>query len=99
MLVQAWSPLGSGRLTRFMRDSTAAKQLCAEVGAPYGKSAAQVGLRFLTQVGAGFTVETKSEAHFKEDLAIFDYELSKADMSRLEAINAQPAAEGATTKA
>jgi hypothetical protein len=46
--VQAWSPLGNGRLTRFLRDSADAKQACAEVGAKYGKTAYQVTLRSIT---------------------------------------------------
>lgn len=99
VFVQAWSPLGSGRLTRYLRDTAEAKQLCAEVGAPYGKSASQVALRWITQSGgsgAAFTVETKSAAHFAEDSpdALFDFELSASDMGRLETLNAQPAAEG-----
>ena len=96
--VQAWSPLGNGRLTRFSRDREAMARACAEVGAPYGKSAYQVALRFITQSGASFAVEAKTAAHFREDIDIFDFELSQADMSRLESYNAQPAWEGSITE-
>ena len=44
--VQAWSPLGNGRLTRFLRDSADAKQACADVGARHGKTAYQVASRW-----------------------------------------------------
>eukprot|EP00316_Scyphosphaera_apsteinii_P024116 CAMPEP_0119304626 /NCGR_PEP_ID=MMETSP1333-20130426/5801_1 /TAXON_ID=418940 /ORGANISM="Scyphosphaera apsteinii, Strain RCC1455" /LENGTH=322 /DNA_ID=CAMNT_0007307545 /DNA_START=1 /DNA_END=966 /DNA_ORIENTATION=+ len=88
--VQAWSPLGNGRLTRFSRDSAAIKDLCGQIGARYGKNAYQVALRWLTQSGASFTVEARSASHFKEDLNIFDFELSKAELGELEALNKQP---------
>ena len=95
--VQAWSPLGNGRLTRFARDAPAAKERCAAIGARYGKSAYQVALRWLTQYGASFTVEAKSAAHFREDLELFDFELSPAEMAALEELNVQPAFEGSVT--
>jgi diketogulonate reductase-like aldo/keto reductase len=49
-----------------------------------GKSAAQVALRWLVQHKVTFSTESKSEAHFKDDLAIFDFELSVADMAILD---------------
>ena len=98
--VQAWSPLGNGRLTRFSRDAAKAKELCAEIGATYSKSAAQVALRFITQSGASYTMQTKSAAHFAEDGpgGIFDFELSANDMARLESLNVQPSWEGSITE-
>lgn len=95
--VQAWSPLGNGRLTRFSRDAAAAKELCTEIGERHGKTAYQVALRWLTQVGASFTVEAKSADHFAQDLAIFDFELSKQELLSLEGLNKQPAYEGSIT--
>ena len=88
--MQAWSPLGNGRLTRFLRDAPEAKQACAKVGAKYGKSAYQAALKWITQSGASFTVEARSAGHFAEDLALFDWQLDKADMEQLEALNKQP---------
>ena len=95
--VQAWSPLGNGRLTRFARDAPATKELCAEVGARYGKTAYQVALRFLTQIGASYTVEARSAAHFADDLGVFDFTLTPPEMEALEAINRQPTYEGSVT--
>ena len=87
--VQAWSPLGQGKLTRVVGDAPEAKQACAEVGAKYGKSACQVGLRWITQSGASFTVASASAAHFAEDLALFDWQLDAEDMARLSGLNKQ----------
>jgi len=72
--VQAWSPLGSGQLTRYLRDAP---------------EATQVALRWITQSGASFTVASQSAAHFAEDLDLFGWQLEPEDMARLDGINTQ----------
>ena len=79
------------------RDAPAVKELCATVGSRYGKSPYQVALRYLTQLGASFTVEAKSSAHFKENLSLFDFKLSDEELRMLEALNRQPQYEGSIT--
>ena len=54
-------------------------------------------MRFLVQLGASFTVEARSAAHFAEDLAIFDFALSAQEMAALEELNKQPSYEGSVT--
>jgi 2,5-diketo-D-gluconate reductase A len=95
--VQAWSPLGNGRLTRYARDQAEVKALCGKIGQRYNKSAYQVALRWLTQSGASYTVEARTMSHFAEDLNIFDFSLSAEEMVALEAVNKQPYYEGAIT--
>ena len=96
--VQAWSPLGNGRLTRFSRDKAAIKQLCTDIGSRYGKSPFQVALRWLTQYGpASYTVEAKTAEHFREDIDIFDFTLSREEMAALEELNVMPGYEGSVT--
>ena len=46
---------------------------------------------------ASYTVEARSAAHFREDLDIFDFELSREEMALLEGLNRQPSFEGAVT--
>jgi len=76
VLVQSWSPL-----SRLSRGQLA---VCREVGAAHGgKSAHQVALRWIVQRGAGFAVQSKSAAHFAEDLDVFGWELSPEEMARL----------------
>lgn len=75
IFVQSWSPL-SKVLRRY------GPQLEA-IGKDYGKSAAQVGLRFIIQSGAGFCTQSSSQNHFEEDLNVFDFKLSDDDMKRL----------------
>lgn len=73
--VQSWSPLSS-TLPRY-------KAAMTEVGSKYGKSAAQVGLRWIVQNGGSYCVQSKKKEHFVEDLNVFDFELKKSDMERL----------------
>ncbi|KAL7552038.1 hypothetical protein ACHAWF_015244 [Thalassiosira exigua] len=72
ILVQSWSPL-SRVLPRYGNALDA-------VGKKYGKSAAQVGLRWIVQSGAGFCTQSKKRSHFEEDLDVFDFELSEREM-------------------
>jgi diketogulonate reductase-like aldo/keto reductase len=80
ILVQAWAPLGGslgGRFTKSM------KATCAAIGKTYGKSGAQVALRWIVQTGAAFATQSTSKQHFAEDLDIFDFELSSEEMATL----------------
>lgn len=76
VLVQAWSPLGRAL-------SGDARKACAEIGAKYGKSAAQVGLRWIAETGVTFTTQTKTRSHFEEDINIFDFQLTPEEIKRL----------------
>jgi diketogulonate reductase-like aldo/keto reductase len=52
----------------------------------YQRTAAQVLFRYLTQIGVVPLTGTRSEAHMREDLAIFEFELSDTELSRLTAL-------------
>lgn len=77
ILVQSWSPL-SRVLSR--PTTNIALEL---IGKKYGKSAAQVGLRWIVQNGATFCTQSKSKKHFEEDLNVFDFNLSDKDMEQI----------------
>jgi diketogulonate reductase-like aldo/keto reductase len=83
VLVQAWAPLGGSLGGRF---SSSMKGTCAQIGKRYGKSFAQVALRWIVQTGGAFTTQSKNKAHFTEDLDIFDFELTEDEMARLTAL-------------
>lgn len=62
--------------------------LFAEVGAAYGKSAAQVVLRWILQKGVPLnTMSTKPE-NIRANFDIMDFTLSSIDMERIDALNA-----------
>lgn len=76
VLVQAWSPLGRSQLLQ--------SPVMTEMAAKYGKSAAQLSLRFLVQKGIVPIVKASKEERMKENMDIFDFEISWEDMSVLE---------------
>ena len=75
ILVQSWSPL-SRVLPRYGSTLEA-------IGKNYGKSAAQVGLRWIVQSGAAFSTQSKKRSHFEEDLKVFDFALSSEEMEKI----------------
>lgn len=80
ILVQAWAPLGGSLGGRF---GSNIKGECAKIGKKYNKSYAQVALRWILQSGGSFTTQSKKKEHFKEDLEVFDFELSPEEMKVL----------------
>jgi len=79
VVVQAYSPLGSGSL--------ASDPILKAIGAPYKKSAAQVALRWILQRNATVATQSTNPTFLKQDADIFDFELSDADMAKLNAHN------------
>lgn len=83
VLVQAWAPLGGSLGGRFDKGI---QENCARIGKQYGKSYAQVALRWIVQSGASFTTQSKNKEHFSEDLNIFDFELTENEMQILNSL-------------
>jgi len=75
VVVQAYSPLGSGSLAD---DSD-----CTRIGKPYHKSSAQVALKWILQRNVTIVTQSTNIAHLKGDLDLFDFKLSDADMKVL----------------
>ena len=78
ILVQAYSPLGSG--------SILSDKDCIAFGKIYNKTSAQIALRWIIQRNASFTTSASSLIHFQEDLNIFDFELT---MNQMKVLNAK----------
>ena len=75
IMVQAWSPLGRSKLLE--------DPLLVRLGAKYGKSPAQICLRFLVQKEIIPLVKASSTARMRENADIFDFEIDRDDMSLL----------------
>lgn len=58
-----------------------------QIGARYGKSSAQVALRFLVQNGIAVIPKSVHQERMKENLAIFDFQLSREDMEQLKSLD------------
>jgi diketogulonate reductase-like aldo/keto reductase len=74
----AYCPLGKGRV---VRDPTLAR-----IGQKYGKSAAQVSLRWLLQKGAIVIPKAGSVEHLRENREMDGWELTPEDMRRIDEI-------------
>jgi diketogulonate reductase-like aldo/keto reductase len=77
IVVQAYSPLGSGSI---LSDAD-----CIAIGKAHNKSSAQVALRWIVQRNATFATSASSLNHFEEDLALFNFELTSKEMGTLNA--------------
>ncbi|REK75015.1 aldo/keto reductase [Paenibacillus paeoniae] len=77
--LEAWSPLMQGELL--------GNEVLSEIGAKYGKSVAQVILRWDVQHGIVTIPKSIKEHRIIENASIFDFELSPEDMERIDALN------------
>ena len=68
---QAYSPLGHGSANEMF-----AEKAVEELAAKYCKTPAQILLRFLVQSGVSVIPKTSREERLKENINIFDFELS-----------------------
>ena len=78
MAVVAYSPIAKGQVKN---DAG-----LAEIGAAHGKTAAQVCLRWLVQQGAVAIPRTSKVERLSENIAVFDFELSAAEMAQISAM-------------
>jgi diketogulonate reductase-like aldo/keto reductase len=71
----AYSPIARGGVKNHA--------VLARIGKTHGKTAAQVSLRFLVQQGIAVIPRTGRIERLSENLAIFDFELSQAEMAEI----------------
>lgn len=79
--MMAWGPIGQGS------DDLLANPVLARIGAQYGKSAAQVALRWLVQRGIVAIPKSTHKERMAENFDIFDFSLSDADMQAIAPLN------------
>ena len=80
--IQAWYPLG-GR----GNDSVLTEDTIKELANKYGKSPAQIILRWHNQKGVIVIPGSKNPEHIKDNLNIFDFEISKEDMKKIDVLD------------
>ena len=80
--VTAYCPIARGRAV--------GDEVLTRVGKKYGKTAGQVSLRWLIQKGAIVIPRTSKVERLTENMSVFDFELSAADMAEVDAL-AKPA--------
>lgn len=74
---EAWAPFAEGRNGLFQNEVLRA------IAEPYGKSVGQVVLRWLVQRGVVALAKSVRKERMAENIAVFDFELSTADMARI----------------
>ncbi len=79
--LMSWYPLGHG--DRSLIEEPVFKKL----GEKYGKSSAQVILRWHTQMGFVVIPGSKNEAHIKDNLDIMDFTLTDDEMAEIAKLN------------
>ena len=80
--IQAWFPLG-GR----GNDSVLTEDIIKELAEKYGKSPAQIILRWHNQKGVIVIPGSKNPEHIKDNLNIFDFEISEEDMKKIDELD------------
>lgn len=79
--MEAWSPLAQGRNDHFTNE------ILAAIGKKHNKTNAQVSLRWHYQRGVVAIPRTSQKSHMVENLNVFDFELDKKDMKKIDALD------------
>ena len=79
--MMAWGPLGQGS------DDLLKSPVLASIGAQYGKTPAQVALRWLIERGIVAIPKSMHKERMEANFDIFDFSLSEADMQAIEPLN------------
>ncbi len=80
--MMAWGPLGGQGVEGIVKSDT-----LAAIGQQYGKTAAQVALRWLTQRGIVAIPKSSHKERMAQNLDVFDFRLSDADMNQIASLN------------
>lgn len=84
--VMAWGPLGGQGADGIVKNET-----LAAIGAKYGKTAAQVALRWLTQRGIVAIPKSVHVERMQQNFDIFDFTLTAEEMAQVATLNQQDA--------
>ena len=79
--IMSWGPFAEGKNDYFNNE------VLKEIGAKHGKTVAQTALRFLLQSDVVLIPKSVHEDRMKENLDIFDFELTKEEMKQIEALD------------
>lgn len=73
--IMSWGPFAEGKNDFFNNETL------AEIGRKYGKSVAQVALRYLLQRGVVLIPKSTHKEHMKQNMDIFNFSLTEEDMA------------------
>ena len=79
ILVEAWSPLGTGRMLQH--------PLLREIAAKYGKTPAQLCIRWCLQHETLPLPKSVTPSRIQENIEVFNFEISGKDMERIDGLD------------
>jgi 2,5-diketo-D-gluconate reductase A len=79
--LEAWAPFGEGRKDTFTNP------VIQKIGGKYGKTTAQVMLRWLIQRGIIVIPKSTHYDRMAENFSVFDFALSESDMQEIAALD------------
>lgn len=77
----AWAPLAQGKNDIFTHP------VLSEIAAAHGKTISQIALRYLVQLGIAVIPKSSKPGRMAENLDLFGFELDKAQMQRIAALD------------
>ncbi len=80
-MIESWYPLGHGD------SGLLGEKVFSKLGKKYGKTNAQIVLRWQIQQGNVIFPRAMNPAHIRENMEIFDFELSKDEMKEIKAMD------------
>lgn len=83
IVIEGWYPFGGRGYTKAMFSNETVK----EIAEAHGKSPAQIILRWDLQHGVTVIPGSSNPAHQKENISVFDFELSPEEMARIDALD------------
>lgn len=86
-VLQAWSPLGQGGAV--LKDP-----VLVSIAREHGKSVPQVILRWLVQTGVSVVVKSVHEDRLRENIDIFDFALTHAQIDAINALDRRETGNG-----
>jgi len=87
ILVEAYSPLGTGAFKKENEPTVLKDETLAALAKKHGKSVAQIALRWAVQRGTVPLPKSVNEDRIKENISVFDFELSQDEMEQIAKID------------
>lgn len=79
--IMSWGPFAEGKNNMFKNETL------VSIGEKYGKSSAQVALRFLTQEGVIVIPKSVKKERMEQNLNIFDFKLTQEELDEIRALD------------
>lgn len=80
-MMQAWAPFTEGRRPIFQEPTL------RDIAEGHGKTAAQVALRYLIQLGIGVIPKSSKRGRLRQNINVFDFSLTDAEMDAIAALD------------